>query len=268
MLTVGLPILFFLMSQIRVKLGRTYNGTVRHPSTIYNVDSIYCFIFSDRPLAWLLYAAMNMVQSSLFFVFLQKSNFDNENTDWQFSFRCPDNTAECQDSNSRSSSGWFLFVVVTTLFLGPDLITSIFQLFNGTIFCDQRFFLSGIFLFFLTLLAVQTSIFYNVAMAESDTDLIVNAVILLFINDLDEQLLSLVHIIAPVWINRCLEEICASLRKKRGNVPEQTGSKVINRIKIEMERSNAETESESLEIDATRVVSRYESGMNILGLSS
>ena len=73
-------------------------------------------------------------------------------------------------------------------YLGTDFLMSILQLHMGLVNYDFKIFMSGIMLLYLTCLAAYTSYTYNVALAESNTDLIMNAVILLFINDLDEQI--------------------------------------------------------------------------------
>lgn len=46
-------------------------------------------------------------------------------------------------------------------------------------------------LFLVTSLSTWTSVYYNLAIATKDTELIVNAVILLFVNELDERLFQL-----------------------------------------------------------------------------
>lgn len=50
-----------------------------------------------------------------------------------------------------------------------------------------RFFVSGTFTFLLTTTACYASFVYNVAVARSNAELVANAVIVLFLCDLDEQ---------------------------------------------------------------------------------
>ena len=189
----------------------------RNMIALYNHDSVYCFIFSKSRMARFLYIITMIIQASFFIVFLQASSFDNADADWQYSIRCPNNTTECEDENSISPFGWFLFAVVTVLFLAVDFINSVLQLHRSVSLLDMELFLSGFMLFGLTTLAAFTSGVYNVALAESNTDLIVNAVILLFINDLDEKFLSGLESLVPNWTNRCLEEIQTNLSEKDGN---------------------------------------------------
>ena len=46
---------------------------------------------------------------------------------------------------------------------------------------------------------MYTSIIYNKAIAVTNTDLIANAVIILFVTDLDEMMLSISVLIKPNW---------------------------------------------------------------------
>lgn len=50
-----------------------------------------------------------------------------------------------------------------------------------------RFFVGGLLLILLTTYALYATVVYNYAIARSETDVIVNAVIILFLTDLDEQ---------------------------------------------------------------------------------
>ena len=60
-----------------------------------------------------------------------------------------------------------------------------------------RFFLGGVILIIPAMITLFASIVYNRAIAETDTDLIANAVIILFITDLDEMAHSILVSICP-----------------------------------------------------------------------
>ena len=62
-------------------------------------------------------------------------------------------------------------------------------------------------LYWLTILVAFTSVVYNLALAGSNTDAIVNVVILLFINDLDEKLLGILESISFEWTANRIEEV-------------------------------------------------------------
>ena len=177
-------------------------------SRIYNKDSVYCFILTRNWIAGVIYFVTVAIQILLFTMFLQASNFTSKETDWNFTFRCPNNDVECKDEDTSSTLGWTMSVLVLLSFLGNDLVKCLFQLrmaSHPTL--AYRLLFSGVMLGLLTLLAGFTSIIYNVALAESNTGLIVNVVILLFINDLDEKVFDMFEVIAPEWIQFVVEQV-------------------------------------------------------------
>jgi len=193
----------------------------RNTLSVFNEDSVTCLIFTDNLCAWLIYASVASIQGWLFSVFLEKSDFNAQDTDWRFSFRCPNDSSECLNAGQTTTEGWIMFVLVTFFFLGTDFIDSVLQLRKAVTLKDSRFLLSGVILFLLTALALYTSIVYNFALAETDTDLIVNTVILLFINDLDEQCLNILDSAAPMWISKRYTEIEANLELKKSKFKEK-----------------------------------------------
>lgn len=194
----------------------------RNPLSIYNEDSVYCLVFSNSRLAWIIYSATAIIQALAFYSFLKRSNFNDEETAWQFTYRCPDNNMECDDESNKTSFGWFMLIMVLTFFLGADYVDSMLQLRKAAALVDFRLFISGFVLFFLTALATFTSFIYNMAVAESDRELIMNAVFLLFINELDEQFLNLLDSIVPGWIAKRYLEIQQVMLKKEGLEPEKS----------------------------------------------
>lgn len=204
-----------------------------HYSCLFTTDSVYPLIFTDSILGWLIYASTAIVQSLLFYVFLSSSDFQSDDTDWLFTKICHENTLDCQDTSSVTPFGWIMLAIVTLTFLAGDLVKSLLQIRVAVESFDLRFAISGFVLCFLTTLALFTSIIYNRALAQSDTDLLTNAVILLFINDLDEALLIVVKSIKPYWGVARLGEIKARMVN-------------LNRRASAMNRFNDDNDSSSL----------------------
>ena len=65
-----------------------------------------------------------------------------------------------------------------------------------------RFFFCGVILAVASIFTLFASIIYNNAIATTNTDLIANAVIILFITDLDEMVLSILASINPCWFSK------------------------------------------------------------------
>ena len=187
-------------------------------SRVYNEDSTYCFILTEDWRAWVIYFVTITIQVLLFIIFLLASNFASNESDWNFTFRCPNNNKECKDYDTSGKLGWTLSVLVLVSYLGTDLVKCFYQLRMGIFpVAHYRLLFSGMMLACMTLLAAFTTIVYNYALAESNTDLIVNVVILLFINDIDEKVLNVIEVIAPEWIEYVSEEVRDYLRVVSNN---------------------------------------------------
>ena len=205
------PLAVMILGAVCLRMKRKLKSfafvKARDSTTLYDNQSVYCFVFSKKKLAWVLYFVTAGIQLWLFVTYLTASNVSNEDTDFQFNFRCLGNSFECIDENDVSFGGWILFFVVLLFYLGRDLTMSSLQLFSALAIFDLQLFASGIGILVLTLIAIVTSFNYNFALAEKNTDLVMNAVILLFINDLDEHFLSWLKVLVPGWTNDLLEEV-------------------------------------------------------------
>merc|ERR1719293_508889 len=67
-----------------------------------------------------------------------------------------------------------------------------------------RFFFGGVLLCVITLYILYVSAIYNRAIATSDTAIIYNAVIILFIMEIDEKIFAAIHVINNGWIKRTI----------------------------------------------------------------
>ena len=153
----------------------------------------------------------------LFVTLIEASSSTNEFSDNSFPFICPHNSIECisADENIVALSGWLLFFVVMTIYLWTDFLMSFLQIRTGVILLDVQVLLSGTCLLGLTSMAFLSSFIYNLAFVERNADLVINSVILLFINGLDEEVMSAMHVMFPEWTGRKVEEIKEKMSEKR-----------------------------------------------------
>merc|ERR1712194_275863 len=111
------------------------------------------------------------------------------------------------------------------------------------LFCGLCFIVASTF-------TVFASTVYNQAIATSNTDLIANAVIILFITDIDEMLYELLTVINPRWASVQIEQGCDTPREIKEDKEEEKGGDVSQRLREEMkslledERSKWKTEWE------------------------
>ena len=191
----------------------------RDVDTVYSNDSVYCFFLSNNKMAWFIHIATAIIQIVLFSIYLTSSNALRKHTDFVYTYRCPDNDLECDNLGSVTMVGWIGFGFVLVLHLGRDFVMSCAQM--GIFFFkkqDYHLLLSGLSILSLTSLALSTSIIYNMALAAKNTDLLTNAVILLFINDLDEKCFEMVQFVRPCWVKAVLEEIENHMTMTKNNV--------------------------------------------------
>lgn len=211
LVTITLPVIILLVGYI---ISKRKIQSFRSISTIYQNNSVYCLIFSRNRLGWSITIVTICIQFGILYVFLQASRFGVDNTDWRYSFLCLRNDDECLDRNSIEIYGEILFYVVTISYLGVDFVQSSLQLIMAAQTRDLALMISGLGIFTLTALAMFTTAVYNWALADKNTDLIVNAVILLFVNDLDEKLMEVLEIAVPDWLASRFVEIEANMHQK------------------------------------------------------
>ena len=212
----GFPVLLaivFYVSYLGVKLLCTQTQISGKRQTIYLVDedSTYCLVFAKSYLGWIIYLVVFILQGCIYYMFLLASSFTSDSSDWQFTYQCPPTSESCINDRDVSQFGWALFFVVTLSTLSVDYINSSLQIRKSVRARSWRMFFSGFLYLGMTVMALLGSVFYNMALTTTNTELILNAVILLFINDLDEQLMNAMQALAPDWVDKRIEEVRETL---------------------------------------------------------
>ena len=171
-------------------------------SEIYTKTSVHSFIFAKGKVPKFIYCLSICIQFALFSIYLSSSDISKEASDWQFTYQCPDNSVECINLKKVNGYGWMMFSIVILCFTGPDIVMSVRQIRQGLLRLDMNFMISGVVLFMLTVTAVSSSYMYNRALATKNTDLIMNAVILIFIMELDDQIYIICQKLFPKWTEK------------------------------------------------------------------
>jgi len=185
----------------------------RDPLTIFNDDSVYCFIFSSNGIALIIYGVTVIIQVIVFTLYLTASDFVDD-SDYIYSYQCLGNSIECVQERTDRLIGPMLFVLITFLFLGRDFAISTMQIRKSVYLLDKQLLLSGFILFFITAYAFLVSFRYNTALLESSTDMITNTMILLFVNELDEKMLNVLVALAPEWTRNILDVASENMKNK------------------------------------------------------
>jgi hypothetical protein len=94
----------------------------------------------------------------------------------------------------------------------------------------------GACLVIITVFTAYSSAVYNIAIARSNTDIVVNSVIILFIIDIDEQFYRVIFTVTPKWLEKLKEEQACNLRQEEARF-ERARSAFISPEMIEPKRS-------------------------------
>ena len=178
-------------------------------------DSVYSFFLSKSWFAWATAVAVMAIQAWILSLFVSgaEMDFGEDNSDYIYSWRCPRNSERCENTADQNLAGWIIFGILMVAHLMVDLV-------NGTklfLLCARRshsyhtmirFFFGGLCLVLITSYTVYASTVYSLAIARSNTDIVVNSVIILFITDMDELFYSVFSATFPGWIKQLKQRQC------------------------------------------------------------
>ena len=176
----------------------------------YRKDSVYCFLFAEDWTAWVIYAVTVAIQLSLFASFLHDaSGSDVKFSSGAFPWKCAPTDLDCQQLTTKyiGPTAWVLLGVMALAYVGQDIAISCIQVREGWRDRKWGLFLGGIITLGVTILAVFTTIIYNLATVITKADLIQNSVILFFINELDEQIMTFFEITVSHWTEHQMRKI-------------------------------------------------------------
>jgi len=211
-LPIILPIILIIAIHIKLIYGRVHRKhwliDDRDPLLIYKDYSVYSFVFLDSSqiAAHSMHIFITILQLSMFVIFILASDPNNPQSDWEFTIKCTENSLMCKEKKLRRV-GWVLTILLLFIHLGVDIINGLLQIRKAIGLFDIKLLISGFRLLFLAFLALATSIIYNTVIAETNTDMVINSVVLMFINDLDEKAMEIMETFAPKWTEHRIAEV-------------------------------------------------------------
>ena len=173
----------------------------------FQEDSVYKFLLTDDKIGWfvaLLAGAMHLAVISLFVI---SSDFNSGRTDTEYSYTCSRYDSNCESDKTDNHTGWIIFTILLLTFLSKDFVDGIMMAYEGVTRRDIKGSFAGAFVIFLTVSSAMISYIYNEATGISNSDIIKDAAILLFLNEIDDQFLSLLKRIFPAWVEKLEEDI-------------------------------------------------------------
>merc|ERR1712194_22801 len=183
--------------------------STREPASILELmgeDSVYRFFLTKSWWGWGIALVTVAAQLFMCYIFIVGSEYDftESISDLKYPWKCPADLDGCRNTIGRGWKGWLAFAFLMVAHLLKDVIkgSKLIMLSGKTRQFGAkekrgRAFFGGMILNITSLFVLYASTIYNNAIATTDTDLIANAVIILFVADLDEMMLSILVVIYP-----------------------------------------------------------------------
>lgn len=176
-------------------------------------DSVYRFFLSNSWPGWGFALGTMAAQIGILYIFVEGAEFDlsNDISDLVYTWQCPRDGDSCRDTSDVSWRGWVCFGILMGAHVLKDVINGSKMIVlsakkRHSLNSRMRFFFGGTFLIATSVFALFVTTVYNIAIATSNTALIENSVIVLFITDLDEMFHRVLMAIDPRWVARLGKE--------------------------------------------------------------
>lgn len=214
MLIVAASILYDLRSQ-RATARRpsvTMRRDKKYALDTIGQDSVYSFYLTTNWKAWTIALAVLAIQIAALTMFVKAAvkDFSDDRSDFIYSFKCPRNNLYCTDESDLTWQGWCLFGILMAAHLLRDIINGIkLLILSGKRRHSNskrvRYLLAGFFLTWISMFTLYASTVYNIAIARSDTDIIINTVVILFICDIDEYFYAALVALSSLWKTKLIQ---------------------------------------------------------------
>ena len=177
----------------------------------FQTCSVYKFYLSTNVLAWFIASLSVLLQGWIVVIFLQSGDKTFLGNLWLYSVRCSDESLECKDQSMTDATGWVMFGTILGVFLIPDILDGLFIIYECTLKFNVRGIVAGIVVLNITILSIVASHFHLHATSISNIAIIKDAVIVLFLNSIDEQFYLIIKRVVPGWLDKLESEIISWL---------------------------------------------------------
>eukprot|EP00574_Skeletonema_japonicum_P011307 CAMPEP_0201733486 /NCGR_PEP_ID=MMETSP0593-20130828/31727_1 /ASSEMBLY_ACC=CAM_ASM_000672 /TAXON_ID=267983 /ORGANISM="Skeletonema japonicum, Strain CCMP2506" /LENGTH=374 /DNA_ID=CAMNT_0048226647 /DNA_START=336 /DNA_END=1460 /DNA_ORIENTATION=+ len=214
-------------------------------------NSVYSYIVKELPLGWLgAFVTLGLqIFILIFFVFASEANLQDDKIDIKFTWKCPRDSHKCDNKADLTGAGWIIFSVLMFAFLAKDMINGCKLIYHSSRRYDPgpgrriRYFIGGGGLCSITLFALYVSTVYNNVIASSNTEMILNSVVVLFVMDIDEYIFTALSAINRKWTGEADAE--EELSKMKEDIERQRAMIASQQKQIQMLREDVEKMRES-----------------------
>merc|ERR1719221_751431 len=127
---------------------------------------------------------------------------------------CPSDGTECVQQKTTDLAGWVTFAAILGIFLLQDFIPGALLFYECSIDYDLKGLVAGLTLLVVTVLSTIASTIFIYATSISNIAIIKDAVVVLFLNSIDEQMFMIVQRTAPDWCDDVEADIMNSTLDK------------------------------------------------------
>lgn len=230
--------------------------------------SVYRFFIGTSVWGWLIVLATLAAQIWILSVFVDGSKRDpsDNKVDMVYTWKCTRDKDVCFDLRSTDWKGWLAVLILMLAHLLPDAINGIKMIKHSVKKrhgrnAQFRLFIGGTLLTFITLFTTYVSTIYNSAIATSNTEIIINSVIILFVCHLDELIYKIL-MVCPLWVKSMSQEdllgIDGSVKRSNG------GLEVIEQQITTLRGINAKLETEVANL--TEEFQKLSQNMKLIGM--
>jgi hypothetical protein len=218
---IGLTVLCVLCvyPHQRKKLAQGRPIINRSPLDMCGKGSVYCLLLASDWRGTALYGFTALLQVGLFSLFIYESA-SREQAMLPLFLKCPPDSDGCEDVRTVDTLGWISLGLLMAVYVTLDVVNGFALVIRSGTLRSPRLLISGSSLVIISAMAVWTSVYYNAATAVKNIDLIVNAVALLSVNELDETVFTITSRIFPQWTKelcQSAEAFCSELESKAGS---------------------------------------------------
>ena len=207
LLLIGVSIILFAISVFIRMAGTRLPHLPYEVRQSYQMDSVNRWLLSSSKMAWFIASLSILFQIWIAFMFLRAGDATSSVNLWLYSTSCPDDRTYCTDQRKTNLAGWLTYVFVVAIFLLKDFFSGFLLFYESTLHFNIRGMIAGMVLLNITTLTIVASAIFLYATSISNITLVKDAVIVLFLNDIDEQVLMFLQTIAPGWTDEVEDSI-------------------------------------------------------------
>jgi len=205
---VSLVTISFFLAFIIFNLVLIYNDagnklrSLKFARNKFQTESVYKFLLTNDWVAIFFALLILVFHFIVLYMFLDAADSGNTENEAAYKYQCSSNSYECSTSSQITFTGTIIFTIMLLIFLASDFIDGFLLIYESLRLSDKRGVLTAVTVLFITTYSFLVSLLFNVAIGVSNIEIMANAAILLFLNDIDEKVFYAIKCANPDWVKQ------------------------------------------------------------------